>query len=417
MDWDKFMAMQWMGIIGYTTLAAGLLVWKKWGRLQQQSLWTALTCLLLHIAAAILYGYVHEVWYGQADTFKLFESGLALHAIVWESPADFIRLLLLHGGGNMPTIAADPESFAFWQHSSSFTVVKLHALMAFLSGGYYYTHAVLMGWLSYAGVAYLYNRWLQKLPESNPMYVLPALMLFPSVLLYGAGLHKEAMVMLALVCIMAPLLPDGRIDTWRKAGSLLVGIWLLWMVKEFYLWSFVPGGLALAAIQLWDRKPWIWFATSIGLIAACTLLFHTLVPSLDPVRIMAERQEEFMALKGNTNVAQRQVENISTLLLAGLQGLINVWLRPWPGEWNSWRLALYGLENYLLLGLWCGILIKHIRHWIQQPIVLLLLSTTLFSALITGIVVPNLGAIARYKAPMELLMLLSILYVVSRRKQ
>ncbi len=407
--------MQWIGIIGYATLAMVLLVWQKWGRLRHQSLWVAAACLLLHLAAAVLYGYVHEVWYGKADTFKLFESGLALHAVAWESPTDFLRLLLRHGGDTLPDIAADPEAFAFWQHPSSFTVVKLHALMAFLSGGYYYTHAVLMGWLSYAGIAYLYNRWMQKLPTTKPAYLLAGLMFFPSVLLYGSGLHKEAMVMLALVCIMAPLLPDGRIDTWRKAGSLLVGIWLLWMVKEFYLWSFVPGGLALAAIQLWDRKPWIWFATSIGLIAVCTLLFHTLIPSLDPVRIMAERQQEFMALKGNTNVAQHSVESIPTLVVAGLQGLINVWLRPWPGEWRSWQLMLYGLENYFLLGLWGWVLARHARHWIRQPLVLLLLSAIVFSALITGIVVPNLGAIARYKAPMELLMLLSMLYVVSTR--
>lgn len=382
-------------------LLCSLLVWRHpWFRsIGLSPVWRQLF-FALHVGAAMAYGWLHSELYQGGDTFNMYHTGVAMADILWQDPTAFLHAFIGPlGTGIPPTLAPYPDALDYWHHYSSYSMVRLHALFHVLTpGGGYYAHTVLLAFALFWGYAFLLKSFLQ-FRQGTPNWIAVWLLGPPTVLFFGNGLHKESIVILALSLLFARLLRPRLQISFHSLAWVVAPLVLIFFVKEFYLVALIVPWLVYASSQ--QRPGWkpLW-SVGVNLIIWAVVgwiswqwwdagIWHRL----------ESKQTLFLALQGDSNVFQHTFSSPLDLPKVILQGLINTLLLPTPGNWHHFPLTVYGLENYLLIGLAGYTFTTKTLLRTDQHRLVLLGSFFLISIIIIGIVVPNLGAIARYKAP------------------
>lgn len=396
-------------VIGYVIVLGVAIVQHPWFRSSGLNRWQLLCFWGLHVATAIAYGLLHDAWYEGGDTFNMFHTGLAMYDLLWIDSVAWAQAMLGPVGTGIPDrLAAYPDALDYWYHYSSYSMVRLHALLRLFSFGYYYVHAVLLALIAFwaftllvktfhtyrQGAAWVFGLWLLAVP---------------SVLFFGHGLHKEALVIIALSVLLYRLIPMTGRPTLIDYSWIAAALLLILSIKEFYFAALVVP-LFTFLLSRYVRPLTAWM--SVGLTVGVWVLIGGLSEWVLGGGIwerLAWKQELFFALQGNSNVDLPPIHSIADLPKVSLHGLVNVSLRPWPSEWIHWRLGLYGMENYTLLLLLGYTLWRQPSASSDRQHVIFLFSFLVLSLLIIGIVVPNLGAIARYKAPAVFMLMVTLL--------
>jgi len=117
------------------------------------------------IAVALVFFLLYTFYYqdrSTADIFKFFDDSVVLFNLFHESPSDFFSLIF--GGETSLIQEAYINKLNFWVNSNpnelyndSRLMVKLNALLHFVSFGYYGVHLVVFTFLSFVGFTFLYK--------------------------------------------------------------------------------------------------------------------------------------------------------------------------------------------------------------------------------------------------------------------
>lgn len=386
--------------IAYATAFGGFVYRSAWFTLEGISKYAVVGLYTLHVALAMGYGLFHQELYHGGDTFNMYRTGVDMATLLKDDPIAYIQALIGPIGQGIPErLLAYPDALDYWQHYSSYSIVRLHALLHWISlGGGYYTHAVFLGFILFWGYTLLLKS-LHTYRQGSIIWKAIFLLGTPTVLFFGNGFHKESIVVLALSILFASLLQDRLKLSWQSISWVSAAFVVIFFVKEFYFvalfipwmvyalsqylpkWSYLKS--TLLNLLIWIIIGWAsWYWWDIG-------IWHRL----------EIKQAWFLALQGDSNTFQYAFHSIADLPRVIGQGLINALLLPAPSQWQNGFLVLYGVENYLVLGFtFYSIWMRPIDAKDKHRLVLLL-SFFLISIIIIGIVVPNLGAIARYKAP------------------
>lgn len=354
---------------------------------------------LVKCTAALLYG-IYHFNIGGSDTFSMFKYGL-VYAHYGETHAlDFIRLVFSRGEGPLPADLREVIlSSAYWGDQGNYTMVRFHALASVISFGYYNVHAIFMAFLSLIGLTGLYRFMAQSGKSLGPGAAV--VLALPTVVFYGSGLHKEGLI---IACIGLLLWNYGRLLHQRKllAGvPVVILFFLLYLLKNFYFAALLVGLVAYTWVTFQPRHAILKYVT---VIIACWSVAFALkhVTSFNLSEAFAQKQHEFRVLKvGDSDVDVTLLDgSVPSVVRAIPTALLNVFTRPWPSEITEPVHAAYAVEQLfvLLLTLIVFTFPAWKNHRIRNPALLLItFSVTVF--IIIGIIVPNLGAISRYKAP------------------
>ena len=367
---------------------------------------------LLKALAAIYYGLWHKRECGQCDTFLMFKAGNYIYDQLKEDPGKYFLLTFGPNGGHPHYLdESDLSAVEYWGNTASYTVVRFNALIRPFSFGYYAVHSLFMAFFSFLALLYLFRYLCSIYPEKKKLFVL-ILFLVPSVVFYGSGVHKEAIALIALSLIVPSFghFLNGR----RRALFLfLPSLFLLYLVKEFYFASLLPALLAWGISQRSRLHPGIIFTVTVLLFWAAVFLFSKMLPVSDLARQMAEKQELFRATKGASHFVIPPLDGSLASILKALPGaLFNVFVRPLNGGIHSPFLFFYALENMaiLLLTLWTIVSAEKMNF--RHPLFWFFFLFSLASLLIIGLIVPNIGAISRYRVPGLLFYLLALAVVL-----
>lgn len=390
-------------------LFSGIIFRTAWFRsigMSTKALWVL---FIMHALAAIAYGLLHDRLYNGGDTFNMYRTGVDMAMVFGDNPYAFGQALIGPIHGNIPTpLNQYPDALDYWEHYSSYSIVRLHAILHLATfGGGYYAHAVALSFALFWGYCVLLKSYLTN-RQGNPWQIALFLLGAPTVFFFGNGLHKESIVILALSLLFARLLHHRLTVSWQTISGVMVPFVLILFVKEFYLAALVIPWLVYAASQHYPNWKPGWSALANALIwviigviswyALDQLVFHHL----------QAKQALFLALDGNANVYQYPLQQLTDLPIVLLQGIKNTLLLPAPDMWNKLPLAIYGVENYVVIALFVGTLLFKKSSPADRHRLVLLCGFFCCSILIIGIVVPNMGAIARYKAPALFALLVAI---------
>ncbi len=404
--------MEWIIVIVYVLILAFITykyVAKRFPAFSRHFI-TAL--FLLKALAGIYYGVWHKQKCGQCDTFLMFKAGNYIYEQGKENPGKYFLLTFGPNGGHPRYLdESDLAAVEYWGNTASYTVVRFNALIRPFTFGYYAVHSLFMAFFSFLALLCLFRYLSSIYPERKKLFIL-ILFLVPSIVFYGSGVHKEAIALIALSLLVPSF--GHFLDGQKRALFLfLPALFLLYLVKEFYFASLLPALLAWGLSRHSKLHPGLLFPLTVLLFWVAVFLLSNVLPVSDLARQMAEKQELFRATKGESHILIPLLDGSPGSVLKALpQALFNVFVRPLNGGIHSPFLFLYALENIaiLLLTLWT-IVSAHKMNF-RHPLFWFFLLFSLAALLIIGLIVPNIGAISRYRVPGLLFYLLALAVVL-----
>jgi hypothetical protein len=357
----------------------------------------------------LLYTYYYPVR-KDADTFKYFDDSRFLYEALWIKPVDFFKMLF----------GIDCESEYFktmyfekmnnWYRSyengllnDNRLVIRINAVFRLVSFGNYHVHSLLLNFLAFIG-SYSLARLFLVFTESKWKTYL-AVFLIPSVVFWSSGILKEAVLLFALGLFgwnFHRLMFEKW--QWRKLPLLVFLLAILLVMKLYVFIAFVPAVLAWWISKYTKRTIMVHASMIIGGVLF-GLTLAKIVPSLNFIEIMANKQRDFInlskAFNVNSAIEMSYLEpNLWSFIKATPKALINTFTRPWLTEIKSILFVPPLLENLFIIGIL-------ITSWFygrkvsatQWKFVIFCLTFSIILFLIIGLTTPIIGAIVRYKIP------------------
>lgn len=371
------------------------------------------------VIMACAYGYVFLHYYGGDDTWKFHTASLHEYQLLVNDPGTFFwELSPVTAWRN----AGGDGWLAFRLYLSDLEyalVAKTLGIFNVISRGHYYANAVFFSFLTFWGHYWLFSLVAGIFPQKRRILLL-VIFFFPPVVFWLSGVRSDGLLLLFLSFV---LLHAWKWIHQRKPISLLymlpgmIGVLILRNVMVLLLLPALTGWFITVRR---DRKPLVVF----GIVYSVTILLFfgsAYLPGIPNLpQVIVERQQEFLALKGNTRFQLDTLEpTVGSFLQVLPQAVSNTFVRPFLWEAKGLLQVMTALEIMLFWGL---VVLAFVRRekseagFTGYPLlwVLLLFSVSLY--LFIGYVTPFPGAIVRYKTIPELFLLIVMVVQIRGNK-
>ena len=360
------------------------------------------------IIAGELYGYIYGRYYHGDDTWGLNHDGLIQYKKLMGTPLLFIKEIFSANPYPSDNSYYFQPNGGYLQNLEYCIVTKAISFFDIISQGNYYINIVFFNFFSFWGVYLLYKLVAERLTFSGRQFAAAVLFLFPPGMFWLGGLRAEGL----LIFFTGILLYYFK--QWlqqRRFADLLLcaaGFAMDFILRDGFAASLVPVLLAwwLAVSYKANTKRRFVIVYCILLVAIITSSVF-LPEKFNILSAVAGRQHEFFTLKGNTRFNLTPLDGTVTSFIKVLpESLINTFIRPFPWEAKGMLQWFAVIENICILLLatisvaWFG---RGSTVIFTNPLFWVLLIAGISNYIIIGYVVPFPGAIIRYKAIPELL--------------
>jgi hypothetical protein len=220
-------------------------------------------------------------------------------------------------------------------------------------------------------------------------------------LFWSSGIHKDGIVF-SLLTLAAYLFYFGLKNKKLGPGKLIqIAILLvfIFLVRNHVVLAAVPGFIAWWIAERYCSKKWVAFLATT--VFFTTLFFTTkyIHPKLDlPISIVL-RQKEFVKLGGSSFLPQRELHaEFTSFVKNAPQALNHTLVRPYITEIIS---PLYLISALEILFIWLLVFFWFFRYTTspyKDSVVIFMALVSFTLLLLTGFIVPQLGAIVRYRS-------------------
>jgi hypothetical protein len=354
---------------------------------------------VLKVAVGCFFGWISLYYYGTVnDTWIYFNEGSIETDLILHKPKEFFT--------NIFTNEYKDGIFSFFQSAQSFwhsfktnLLIKFVAILNLFSFKNYWINVIFFNFIFFFGFSYFY-RLLKTHLKVNAFVAIIITFLLPSFLLFSSGIHKEAIVFacLSYIIFFVSNLFAAIKQTKAQYFICLLFCFLLFIIRDYVMLALLP---ALLCWFLISRFKWNAYLTYLfGYVLLGTLFFSlgNLSPKLDFPNFIIKKQTEFRQL---TSVAVIPTENLSNSVssfgAATPRALYNAMLKPHLADSSDYRYILFALEligyySLVLLGLFFR------QRNENTAILLFFIFFSLSMFWIIGLIVPNVGAIVRYRS-------------------
>ncbi len=410
--------------IAYTAFFIFLIGKLKFFRFDGISTFTIKAGFIIKIIAGIAVGLIYTYYYTNrltADTFKFFDDSKILFDSVYTKPFDFFRMVTGIGAG-----ASELQPYydkmtnwydTFSPYNDNRTMIRFNALVRFLSMGHYYVHVIFVCFLSLTGMVAIVKVFKREFPDLVLQFFFTFILL-PSVLFWGSGLLKDALVFFAIGFVLYSF--DKLINEKNRLLQnliLLVCFLFLLMISKFHVFI-----LLLPLLTAW----WLSSKTKLSPLISfmvCHLFFILIIFLLPLINdsynlavMLSHKQAAFYGLASSAGAGSIisipiLEPTILSILKNAPQAFITCFTRPFLTDGGSFLIKISALENILILVMGIIALIKIKIVTLKDkilPMLCLFYAATFFTLI--GLVTPVMGAIVRYKA--QALPFLVILFLI-----
>lgn len=354
------------------------------------------------IVVGLIYGVIHHTYFHGGDTFIYLQESNLIGSTFLSHPGYYIGSIL---GWDVPfpdaTVFSYPSSAIFWKDLGTYMMVHLHAILYPLTFGYYELHIFFIAIIGLFASLNFYKVFGQIL-ELPKLVLITCCFFLPSLTFWTAGLHKDAYVYFGLSLFLLGLLELQQPTNLKKTiFKLITATVIIGLARHYLLALLFPATVAyLITIQYKKQISTVYFSvyTSCFLLAiAVTKLFfdHNLF------EILSNQQTAFLAEIGGSSIQNTTpfAPTISGILGHVPTAVINVSSRPFLWNCNDFLQACASLEilSFLLL-IFFSLLMK--KKALKSPNILIhfILAYALSNLFLVGLLVANIGTIARYRA-------------------
>lgn len=293
----------------------------------------------------------------------------------------------------------------------------LSAFLSILSGKSYYINLIFYNFLVLLGIIKLYQATL-KIDIRYEYIFFIILCFFPPFVFWTSGYHRDGLCIATLGIYLFYFQQFLSNHHWKPLVFSLIAICLLLFMRSFWGFSaFIVGLLWFLSAKLNNSKPFWVFSLGALFLIGLFILSAFAPPNLNFAQSLVYKQHAFLDLQGSSELPITKLAlNVKAYCKALLDGFNHLTVRPYPDEIGTLFYLLAFLENFLiwiLIGLACYFAFKgKNRRVFSKPENNVLLFLVIISYAVIGLTVPFLGAIVRYKAPFELLLILLLVQFI-----
>ena len=362
-----------------------------------------LAFFVIKIIAGFSYIYIHRNILDGGDIFTYFGDSQIIFNSLKTNPLHYLSLVF--GTNNLAETPIHLKGYItemkYWFDNGNYMMVRINALFHLFSFGYFSVHVIFISFLSLVGIYNIF-RFFEPSFNGDKILLITFLFFTPSIVFWYSGLHKEAIVILALGLILnsySHLINNEFKPKWIAA--ILLGTMLLLFVRFYVFAVFLPGLLALFVSHRVKKVPNLCiFASIYSLFALFAVMIHFYAPSFSPFAEMTIRQEHFFNSPGTSSYTIPILDgSIKSFVINMPRALLNSLIHPLPSNCSTFLCVLAMIESYILLGLMIvGLFrIKWIRV-MNNPIINYCFFSSITLLILMGLIVNNSGALVRYKS-------------------
>lgn len=354
-----------------------------------------------------LYGYIYGRFYNGDDTWLFQKYSLEETDLLFNDPILFITKLgpaytFEWQGGTFG------ENMSAWMHTlENNLIIKVLTIGNLFGGSNYYINVVFFNFVLFWGHYWLFKLFVQEFPQKRkPLLLL--IFFFPPLVFWLSGIRGDGVVLFFLALL---LLHFHRWIYNNNKWSILyfvLGVFGIIIFRSQVALLLMPALAAWYISVKFNRKPLPTFLIVFG--TGCLLFFATawLSPQKNLPRVIAQRQQDFLALKGTRFPLDTLQPTVVSFARVLPQALSHTFVRPfiWEAQGALQLMTAAAIMIFWLLLIIC--IIKKEIHWrilLYNPLILFSLGFGITLYIFIGYTIPFPGAIVRYKAIPELLLL------------
>ncbi len=373
---------------------------------------------LLKCAGGLLYLYLNKIFVTNGDVESFLNDSLIIYNELLDGNIGAYLKLTLGLNNTTPSsdISLAVKKMGFWWNTSSYIIVRLNALFNIISFGISWINSVFFAFLSFLSCVILSKIFEQFLSSKSSLTSL-AIFLFPSLWYWTSGIHKECVSVLLISLILFFFLKLlHRQNSIVCFFSFIVSCIVFYFLKSILFMLLL---LPLCFYTVWFLYKKNQFILLPILITSATLLFSILIPLVKPrynyVNLVLSRKKLFEALKhGNSSIELGDYNSSFWGLLVNIpQAIFNTLFRPTALELkNIWYIFTFA-ENLVVLLLLISALFCLLKQRKIRTLIYTFLIFSLTYLILIGWIVPNIGAIIRYRSSAFFILIPSLIYIIN----
>lgn len=362
---------------------------------------------IFKVALGCLYGYIYGHFYNGDDTWMFQKYSLEELQLMFNDPLLFITKL-----GPAYTFAW--QGGTFWENMSAWIhtlennlIIKVLTIGNLFGGSNYYINVVFFNFVLFWGHYWLFKLYMQEFPQKRKQLLL-LIFFFPPLVFWLSGIRGDGLVLFFLALLLV------HFRRWlynNHKWSILYfvfGVFGIIIFRSQVLLLLIPALAAWYISVKFNRKPLPTFLLVFG--AGCLLFFATglVSPQKNLPQVIAHRQQAFMALQGTRFPLDTLQPTLLSFTRVLPQALSHTFVRPYIWEAQGALQLMTAAAIIIFWGLAIICIIKKEIHWkamLCKPLILFSLGFGITLYIFIGYTIPFPGAIVRYKAIPELLLL------------
>ncbi len=352
---------------------------------------------------------IYEFYYvGNYDSKSTFSSSVEFYQLSKKNPRMFANLML--GKNDAATLAAGQQLNHAWQReyeqniiNENRTVLRVNALLNFISFHYYPVHILMMCFFAFCGSFFLYHFFNPQTKTENYIAI-GALFLLPTALFWTSGILKEPLFFLAMSGFLFFL--QRSLQKYKMIDMILALLFAVMVLYTRVYFAIVMMLLAIVYVicHFWQGKEWkkYGFVMIVGLWIVVTLNLFYAGSSFDVIGMLTNKNHNFIAVETQLfDGLDMQVPHldgtISSFFINAPRAFYNAVMAPKPV--SSWLEGYVFAENlFLALSLLTTILFLCMKKVKMDNKMIFLFCFCMVVMLLIGYTTPNAGAICRYKS-------------------
>jgi hypothetical protein len=375
---------------------------------------------LLKVAAGVAYGWFFTTipnWQQSADTWKFFFDAKNDTKLLFENPWKYFSGIFANPYGKEYRHLFSSTN-SYWNDLKHIYMVKIVSIFNIFSGSRYYVNVIFYSFITFFGpMAFI--RVMNDVFPGRLLLITVSTFLFPSFIFWSSGIHKEGLIFLyiaLMVYILYFSLKEKRVGI-KQMLLVAALILLIFPVRNHVVLACIPGLAAWwLAEKYFTRK---WFAFLMITILSTAIFFGSkfIHPKLDlPISIVL-RRNDFVKLGGNSFLPMRELKsNILSFILTAPQALNHTLARPYITEIYSPLYLVCAIEILFAWLLVCAWFLRPKENPYRHSVIMFLFLVSMILLLLTGYIVPQLGAIVRYRAIFFPFIMVPIISTIQRGK-
>lgn len=355
----------------------------------------------IKMAGGLAIGFLtHRLYPDANDYWNMNREGWIEYQLLLNNPAEFCTNLFTsvyhHYNGFFDSVGS------YWNDLKNNLIIKGVALGNVFSQGNYYINSLFFNSFSFVGLVALY-RMYQRYYAGLRWPVLLGVFLLPSTLYFCSGIYKDLIVLgfLGFYLLDADRIIRDRVG-WKTYLRFLISLLGILLIRNYLVVLLVPLTLAYAVSYRYRLSEWTCYAATIGTGLLASWLLPLIKPGWNPIGILLQKKNDFAALPAaNSQLPmhdwQPNLWSVAQQIPAALE---HACLRPflWEGQGLTLLALSLELSIYIIL-ISISIFRRPTIKYLEQPsLVKMGLVFACLMLVVTGLIIPSIGAISRYRS-------------------